>query len=334
MLSPSNLALALVVPLFAAQAAAQTFAPALRASIKDSPRDGLGDSFNTAPFEGLMRQTASVEERAIQEFDLSALAGATIQSATLSGKVSVNNAFDNGTRTFAFSLYAGNGVADLSDFQIAATQVGTGQYAPPLQSNFLYSFDVTSTLQTLLSGGATFVGLQVDCTSEPSFPNILDDAMSQLVVVTTSCGNVASFCTPGTTSSGCLATMSGVGAPDANAGSGFVIGAANVEGQRQGLIFYGIDNAGFTPLPWGLNSSFLCVKPPTQRLPGASTGGTAGACDGALSVDFNAFMAANPTALGGPFTGGESVYAQAWFRDPPSPKTTNLSDGLAFVVCP
>ncbi|MBL8804428.1 MAG: hypothetical protein JNN27_20700, partial [Planctomycetes bacterium] len=51
----------------------QTFTPALSASIKDSPRDGLGDSFNVAPFLGLLRQTASVEERAIQEFNVSSL---------------------------------------------------------------------------------------------------------------------------------------------------------------------------------------------------------------------------------------------------------------------
>ena len=31
---------------------------------------------------------------------------------------------------------------------------------------------------------------------------------------------------------------------------------------------------------------------------------------------------------------GDTVWAQAWFRDPPSPKTTHLSDGLEFVVCP
>lgn len=320
--------------LLCAAASAQTFTPIVRASIKDSPRDGLGDAFTAAPFEGLLRQTSSAEERAIQEFDLSALAGAAIQSATLSGQVAVNNSFDNGLRTFEFSLYAGNGVAELSDFQISAVAVGTGQYAPPLQSSFSYSLDVTGALATLLAGGANFIGLKVDCTSEPSFPNILDDVNSQLVVVASSCGNVVSYCTPGTTAIGCLALMSATGSPDANAGSGFVIRASNLDGQRQGLIFYGVDNSGFAPLPWGLSSSFFCVKPPTQRLPVGTSGGTAGVCDGELSADFNSFMAANPSALGGPFQGGEQVYAQAWFRDPPSPKSTSLSDALSFVVCP
>ncbi|MBL8804095.1 MAG: hypothetical protein JNN27_18975, partial [Planctomycetes bacterium] len=53
---------AFVALALAAPSVAQTFTPALSASIKDSPRDGLGDSFNVAPFLGLLRQTASVEE--------------------------------------------------------------------------------------------------------------------------------------------------------------------------------------------------------------------------------------------------------------------------------
>lgn len=320
--------------LLVASASAQTFAPAVRASIKDSPRDGLGDAFSGTPFEGLVRQTATAEERAIQEFAVASLAGASIQSAVFSGRVSVNNAFDVGVRSFEFSIYTGNGATDLADFQIAALAIGQGQYAPPTQSSFNYSFDATAQVQTLIAAGATFIGLRVDCVSEPNYPNILDVATSQLVVVAASCGAVTSFCTAGTTSNGCLPSISGSGAPDANAGAGFTIDVAALEGQRLGLIFYSVDNSGFTPLPWGASSSLLCIKPPTQRLPLASTGGTNGLCDGALSLDFNAFMAANPSALGGPFTGGEQIYAQAWFRDPPSPKTTMLSDALSFVVCP
>jgi hypothetical protein len=35
-----------------------------------------------------------------------------------------------------------------------------------------------------------------------------------------------------------------------------------------------------------------------------------------------------------PFSAGAQVWAQARFRDPPAPKTTNLSDALAFTVLP
>lgn len=142
----------------------------------------------------------------------------------------------------------------------------------------------------------------------------------------------ASYCTAGTTSNGCVATLSGSGAPDANAGSGFTLTAANVEGQRSGLVFYGV--SGRVAFPWGAGSSWLCVKSPTQRTFPQNSGGTSGACDGALSIDWNNFVASYPGALGAPFAGGEVVQAQAWFRDPPSSKSTSLSGALEFVVQP
>jgi hypothetical protein len=50
-------------------------------------------------------------------------------------------------------------------------------------------------------------------------------------------------------------------------------------------------------------------------------------------VDFNAWRAANPNALGSPFTAGQVFYAQGWFRDSGAAKGTNLSDGLRFTLC-
>jgi hypothetical protein len=106
-----------------------------------------------------------------------------------------------------------------------------------------------------------------------------------------------------------------------------------VEGQKTGLFFYGISRA--IAVPWSATStSYLCVKAPTQRTPVQSSGGTFFSCDGVLSIDFLAFMASNPTALGQPLYAGERFDIQAWFRDPPAPKTTNLSDALEFDVVP
>lgn len=144
---------------------------------------------------------------------------------------------------------------------------------------------------------------------------------------------VSSYCTPGTSTNGCTATIGSSGTPSASAGSGFTIQVTGVEGAKSGLIFYGI--SGSLASPWGTGStSFLCVKSPTQRLPTLSSGGNAGACDGSFAFDWNLFVATNPSSLGSPFAGGETVHAQAWYRDPPAPKTTNLSDGLTYVVCP
>jgi hypothetical protein len=158
-------------------------------------------------------------------------------------------------------------------------------------------------------------------------------AMDNFVAEDTSGPVIASFCTSSTTSSGCTPVMAASGAPSASATSGFQISCASVEGAKSGLIFYSV--AGEFPQPWAPGStSFLCVKTPTQRTPSQSTGGATGQCNGALNVDFLAFMAANPTAIGQPLASGQTFYSQAWFRDPPAPKTTNLSNGLRFTLTP
>jgi hypothetical protein len=53
-----------------------------------------------------------------------------------------------------------------------------------------------------------------------------------------------------------------------------------------------------------------------------------------MLLDFGAYQLANPGALGQPFAAGNKVYAQAWYRDPPAPKTTNLSNGVELTFVP
>jgi hypothetical protein len=146
----------------------------------------------------------------------------------------------------------------------------------------------------------------------------------------------SNYCTAGTTTNGCLASMSAVGSTSISTASGFIISCTSVEGAKQGIIFYG--NHGQIATPWhnslGQGSSFLCVKSPSQRTGNQVSGGTLNACDGTLSLDFFAYIAAHPTALGNPFSAGTSIDVQSWFRDPPSPKTTNLSDGLHVTFFP
>lgn len=147
-----------------------------------------------------------------------------------------------------------------------------------------------------------------------------------------SCGSGVAYCTAGTTTNGCVPSISGNGTASGSATSGFTIDIQGVEGGKTGLIFYGVNGAHAAQ--WGGGSSFLCVKSPTMRTPAQNTAGTPGACDGVIALDWNAFIFAHPGALGTPFTGGETVWAQGWFRDPPAAKTTNLSDALRFTVCP
>jgi formylglycine-generating enzyme required for sulfatase activity len=143
---------------------------------------------------------------------------------------------------------------------------------------------------------------------------------------------VSTYCTAGTTVQGCVPSISGVGIPGAYLTSGFEIVVDNVPTQRMGLIFYGLDSIP-QPQPWALgSSSYLCVLYPVNRTGAHNSGGSIGACDGELRVDFNAWRAANPTALGSPFSDGQVLHAQGWFRDPGAAKQTNLSDALQITL--
>jgi Tol biopolymer transport system component len=141
------------------------------------------------------------------------------------------------------------------------------------------------------------------------------------------------YCTSSTTSNGCAPTMTSSGSPSASATAGFVLTATNVDGGRAGLVFYGVGGANGQPLAGG-STSYLCVRAPVQRTPPQTSGGSTGQCDGSLAVDWLAFLANHPTALGQPITAGLRVNAQAWFRDPLAPSGVNLSNATEFDVLP
>jgi hypothetical protein len=142
------------------------------------------------------------------------------------------------------------------------------------------------------------------------------------------------YCTSGTSTAGCAPTISASGQPSASAASACTISIAGAEGQRQGLVFYGLDNTGFTPLQWSATStSFLCIKSPTQRTLPQVSGGTAGQCNGSYTLDWNNFLATF-AALGEPFAAGDKLYAQGWYRDPPASKTTNLTNAVELTFVP
>ena len=109
----------------------------------------------------------------------------------------------------------------------------------------------------------------------------------EVALVPTSTAAV-SYCTPGTTASGCTALLSGTGTPSASAASGFDVLASTVEGQKDGLFFFGTN--GPQANSWGSGTSFQCVVPPVQRTGLAVGSGTTGLCDGSFNLDFNAWM--------------------------------------------
>jgi hypothetical protein len=141
----------------------------------------------------------------------------------------------------------------------------------------------------------------------------------------------ASYCTAGLSASGCTAALSALGAPSASAATGFVVNAANVEGSRDGLFFFG--TSGRIAQPWGNGSSFKCVASPTSRGGLLAAVGTTGACDGAFAQDINARWTQKPAQNPG---AGAEVQVQLWYRDPQntSNKPTSFSDALEFLVGP
>lgn len=146
-------------------------------------------------------------------------------------------------------------------------------------------------------------------------------------------GPTHTYCTAGTSSNGCVPAIGFSGVASASAATGFTLLANNVEGQRQGIFFYGI--SGQQTQPWGGGStSLLCVKSPAQRMTPHSSGGTNTQCNGVLAQDWNSYMATHPTALGSPRFAGQTFDAQAWYRDPPAAKGTNLTNGLHFTLVP
>jgi hypothetical protein len=161
---------------------AQDLSPVAFGSAHDAPRGGNAESMNTG-FPTLLRQTSTQEDRAMLEFDVQPFAGDTLDSARVLLRIAVNNAQDNGPRTFNIEVYGGNGVVDLADFNIAATVVGSTSYHPPNQSSVNVDVDATAAVQALLTAGATHIGVRVDPTSEPNFPNVIDMSASNAPIL-------------------------------------------------------------------------------------------------------------------------------------------------------
>lgn len=140
--------------------------------------DGDGDSQGTAIAVAL--KAGSVEERGIAEFPLAPLAGITagdVASATLTFNIDdVIGLFWPGANfdgtaadTIIVFSYSGDGAVTLADFQnVAGAPAGVVDTTPlgvitdatlgtsgPLQ----FTVDITSRVQTLLTGGATHIGI-------------------------------------------------------------------------------------------------------------------------------------------------------------------------------
>jgi hypothetical protein len=137
----------------------------------------------------------------------------------------------------------------------------------------------------------------------------------------------AAFCTAKLNSLGCTPAIGASGYASVSNPNPFNVTASNVLNQKQGLMFYGYAAAA-APFQGGT----LCVQPPTQRTPVQGAGGASSPtndCSGSYSIDFNAWIQSGVDPL---CVAGQPIFAQYWSRDPQSPSTTGLTNGLSLVI--
>ncbi len=140
------------------------------------------------------------------------------------------------------------------------------------------------------------------------------------------------YCTPSASTQGCSPRMTSSGSPSISNATDFTVRVGGADGQRAGMMFYG--TSGRVAVPWAGTNGYMCVKSPIQRTELQFSGGTAGQCDGALSLDFLDWLSAHPSALGQPIAVGQTFNLQAWLREPSAAKTTAPSNALEFQWTP
>ncbi len=240
-----------------------------------------------------------------------------------------------------YTIFRGFSLARRSDGELACWGDGSlGQCSPPPLAGAVYmQIDAGATHSLAIRGDGVAIGWRANGFGQSHAPS--PPASSAYVSIAAGDGfSVARFetsaplvyCTAGTTTNGCSASIAASANPSVSLAYACDITVSNVEGQKSGILLYGLAS---NSVPWSPGSnSFLCVKAPMQRTDTQSSGGTLNSCDGALPLDWNAYQAANPTALGNPWASGNKAYVQAWFRDPPAPSSTNLSNALELTYLP
>jgi hypothetical protein len=125
-----------------------------------------------------------------------------------------------------------------------------------------------------------------------------------------------------------------IGVASATASLGFNLFSQNLEGDKDGMFYIGLN--GRQANSWGTGTSFQCVVPPVFRGGLLHGTGTPGQCNNNIVQDWNALWCSTcPRPLKNPGAGA-TVWAQMWYRDPfnTSNRTTSLTNAIEFEVCP
>jgi hypothetical protein len=147
------------------------------------------------------------------------------------------------------------------------------------------------------------------------------------------------FCTAKINSCSTFPAISSSGTASATATTGFTVSSTNARANKLGIVIYG--NQGllhpamqFSPNQGATIFGNLCISGQIFRGNNTNSGGSSG-CDGAFSIDMNAFasgnLGGNPNAI---LLGvGNLIYIQWWGRDNWF-HGNYVSDTLEYVVRP
>ncbi|HVS17695.1 MAG TPA: hypothetical protein VMT18_03760 [Planctomycetota bacterium] len=139
----------------------------------------------------------------------------------------------------------------------------------------------------------------------------------------------SSYCTAKPNSLGCVPAMGATGTASATSAQPFLLTAAQVLNQKNGILIYGF---GLAAVPF--QAGVICAGSPIRRTPLQSSGGApigVNDCSGSFAFDMNAHVQSGIDPLLVP---GVEVGAQYWYRDPADPFGSGLSDAIQFAVCP
>lgn len=135
------------------------------------------------------------------------------------------------------------------------------------------------------------------------------------------------YCTAKLNSQLCLPAIGYTGLPKMSSGTPFVITAAQIVNNKQGLLFYGY-GANAAPFQGGT----MCVQQPVKRTPVQNSGGSgAGSnCTGSFAFNMTAYI---NSGIDPALVVGQQVNCEYWSRDPQDPFTTNVTNAVQFVIC-